>query len=177
MPERALVDSLQAKVFEAIERTKHLVSLVPPNLLFWKPQVPNKPSVPTDVAHLLGHLLDCLAGFCAAFHAAFEELADLNDLRSIPVNQSCEVEDAIAKITVFAAAIQRGFRHCKDADLSRKIKTAFVPEGEILLTILLGNLEHLMNHKYQLFFYLKLAGIPVGTRDLYRWRGDSEATC
>ncbi|HEV3038281.1 MAG TPA: hypothetical protein VHA33_10940 [Candidatus Angelobacter sp.] len=39
------------------------------------------------------------------------------------------------------------------------------------MTILLGNLEHLMNHKYQLFFYLKLLGIPAGTQDLYKLRG------
>jgi hypothetical protein len=47
----------------------------------------------------------------------------------------------------------------------------FVPEGEPLLTILLGNLEHLVNHKYQLFFHLKLAGVPVTSRDIYKWRG------
>jgi hypothetical protein len=28
-----------------------------------------------------------------------------------------------------------------------------------------------MNHKYQLFFYLKLAGLPVSSRDIYKWRG------
>ncbi len=40
------------------------------------------------------------------------------------------------------------------------------------MTLLLGNLEHLLNHKYQLFFYLKLLGVPVNSSDLYRFRGD-----
>jgi hypothetical protein len=40
------------------------------------------------------------------------------------------------------------------------VPSVFVPEGEQLATLLLGNLEHLINHKYQLFFYLKLLGIP-----------------
>jgi hypothetical protein len=39
------------------------------------------------------------------------------------------------------------------------------------MTLLLGNLEHLVNHKYQLFFYLKMLGVPLGTPDLYRLRG------
>jgi len=34
----------------------------------------------------------------------------------------------------------------------------------------LANLEHLMNHKYQLFIYLKLLGVVVRTGDLYRTR-------
>jgi hypothetical protein len=51
------------------------------------------------------------------------------------------------------------------------VPTVFVPGGEALMTILLGNLEHLINHKYQLFFYLKMLGVPVGTGDLYRLRG------
>jgi hypothetical protein len=33
---------------------------------------------------------------------------------------------------------------------------------------LLANLEHFINHKYQLFFYLKLLGVSVDTRDLYK---------
>ena len=51
------------------------------------------------------------------------------------------------------------------------IPTVFVPEGEALLTLLLGNLEHFINHKYQLFAYLKMLGVPLGSRDLYVWRG------
>jgi len=42
---------------------------------------------------------------------------------------------------------------------------------EALLTLLLGNLEHFINHQYQLFAYLKMLGVPLGTRDLYVWRG------
>jgi hypothetical protein len=45
------------------------------------------------------------------------------------------------------------------------------PEGEALLTLLLGNLERFINHTYQLFAYLKMLGVPLGTRDLYVWRG------
>lgn len=66
--------------------------------------------------------------------------------------------------------IREGFALLKDDDLARLIPTVFVPDGEPLITILLGNLEHFINHKYQLFFYLKLLGVEVTTSDLYRIR-------
>ena len=53
------------------------------------------------------------------------------------------------------------------------LKTVFTTES--VLTLLLGNLEHLVNHKYQLFVYLKLLGVPVATGDIYCWRGSTEA--
>jgi hypothetical protein len=34
----------------------------------------------------------------------------------------------------------------------------------------LWNPEHLINHKHQLFTYLKILGIGVTSRDLYRFR-------
>ena len=176
MPERAIVNSVELKVLETIERTEHLVSLVPASCLEWRPELPPSVQAGSDVGHLLGHLLDCLAGFCAAFHAAFPaELADLDELRSLPVNQFSSAEEARTKMRGYTAAIQRGFRCCSDVELARSIQTVFVPEGETLMTILLGNLEHLINHKYQLFLYLKLAGLPVSSRDIYRWRGQLES--
>jgi hypothetical protein len=170
--ERVLVLSVQDKILETIERTDHLVSLVPADKLKWRLEVPANRPPASDLGHLMGHLLDCMAGFCAAFHAAFpSDLADFLEFRSMPVNQSCSPEEAKASIKLYAGLIERGFGGCTDADLARKIPTVFVPEGETLLTILLGNLEHLLNHKYQLFFHLKLAGLALTSRDIYKWRG------
>ena len=175
MADRVIVDLLAAKVEEAIERTEHLISLTPGSLLGWHPALSNGEIQASDLGHLLGHLLDCTAGFCACFHAAFPvELADFASLRSFRVNQFCTSEETGSYLAIYGKHIERGFLRCTDSDLSRLLKTVFVPEGEALLTLLLGNLEHLLNHKYQLFFYLKLAGIRVGTEDLYRLRGSSE---
>jgi len=172
---RQTVEALRGKVFETIDRTKHLVSLVPTDRLEWGPGLPNGGLQSNDLGHLLGHLLDCLAGFCAALRAAFPgELSTFDELRSIPVNQFCCPDEAARKIELYAQHIDRGFQRCTDADLCRRIQTVFVPEGEALLTILLGNLEHLINHKYQLFFYLKLMGLRLTTPDLYVLRGASE---
>ena len=54
------------------------------------------------------------------------------------------------------------------------VPTVFVLAGESILTLLLGNLEHLINHKHQLFTYLKLMGIGVDSGDLYQFRGGVE---
>jgi hypothetical protein len=42
----------------------------------------------------------------------------------------------------------------------------------LLLTLLLGNLEHLMNHKHELFTCLKQTGVEANSSDLYRFRGE-----
>ena len=174
VPERAMTVALEQKVRETMERTDHLVSLVPVNRLEWHPELLSGLPPASDLGHLLGHLLDGMSGFCAAFYAAFPaELPDFVELRSMSVNQSCSPEKTRTNIALYAGRIERGFHCCADADLSRRIPTVFVPQGETLLTILLGNLEHLINHKYQLFFYLKLAGLSLDSRDIYVWRGVS----
>ena len=174
MSGRDNLKSLENKVWETIERTDHLVGLVPVDHLTWRPELPHEQPAASDLGHLLGHLLDCLAGFCAALGAAYpSELADFATLRSLRVNHSCLPEDARKQMKIYADHIHRGFQQSTDADLARRIPTVFVPEGETLLSLLLGNLEHLINHKYQLFFYLKLAGVAVNSEDLYAWRGVS----
>ena len=164
-----LCSAVWAKIEEQIERAGHLTRIVPSDRSDWAPPIPG--AWPAGV--LLGHLLDCLAGFCAVLQAATPgELAHFSRLRELPVNQPCSPEDAAGRIAVYREHIEGGFGCLSDADLSRRLPTVFVPEGEPLLTLLLGNLEHLINHKYQLFTYLKLLGAPVETRDLYRFRGE-----
>jgi DinB superfamily len=171
---RPIVESIRLKLREQIERTEHLIRLVPSDKIGWDPRLPQGS---TDVGHLLGHLLDCMAGFCAVFHAAFpQQLGDFSELQSLPVNHFCRPEEALSRIREYAAHIGQGFDLCTDNDLPQVVPSVFVPQGEPLATLLLGNLEHLINHKYQLFFYLKLLGIPVTTRDIYRWRGTPAST-
>ena len=155
-----------AKIDEQIDRTLHLIALIPPEKTEWRPD-----SKASRICDLLGHLLECLAGFCATLYAANpERLAHFEKLRELPVNHCCGSEEALARIHHYSVHIKQGFDLLDESDLRRRIKTAFVPEGESLLTLLLGNLEHLINHKYQLFFYLKLLDIPVATSDLYVFR-------
>jgi hypothetical protein len=155
-----------SKLEEQIERAEHLITLIPPDKLEWKPQ-----SGSLRVCDLLGHLLECLAGFCATLYSAdSSHLAHLERLRELPVNHCCEIEEARERVRGYAMHIKESFAVLSDDDLARRVPTVFVPEGEAVITILLGNLEHFINHKFQLFFYLKLLEVGVSTNDLYRIR-------
>jgi hypothetical protein len=171
MTGRSVTDSLEKKVLATIERTEHLVSVIPEARLDWRPEMSGQSAPTSDAGLLLGHLLDCMAGFCAAFYAAFpDELENLAELKSATVNHFCGPEEWRKRVRVYRQAIEHSFLVCNDQDLARPVKTIFNPEGESLATLLLSNLEHLLNHKYQLFFYLKLMSVPVGTEDLYDLR-------
>ena len=160
------------KVREQIELTRKLVARVPRDQLEWRP-------VPDSFRNcdLLGHLLETLSGFCAALFAVYpHELSDFARLRDLPVNHCCSIEEATRRLREYQEFIAEGFALLTTADLTRRVPTLFTPDGEAVLTILLGNLEHLINHKHQLFIYLKLLGIPVSSRDLYRFRDPHEPT-
>lgn len=155
MPDAPLCRALLDKISEQIERTSHLIGLVPEGRLDWAPQ----PDAWTT-RELARHLLDCISGFCAVLVAAEpQRLAHFAKLREMP-----------GSIEIFRAHIVEGFVLLTDADLARRVPTVFVAQGESILTLLLGNLEHLINHKHQLFTYLKQMGVPVATPDLYRFR-------
>jgi hypothetical protein len=156
MPENALCSALLDKVLEQIERTSHLIGLIPESQVEWAPG----PGA-WSTAELCAHLLECMAGFCAVLVAAEpQRLAHFERLRGHPA----------PGIAIYRSHIQEGFALLTDADLARQIPTVFVARGELLLTLLLGNLEHLINHKHQLFTHLRQMGVPVATPDLYEFR-------
>ena len=162
-----------SKLREQVDRTEHLLGLIPPDQLDWIPELPpGSVRPPLRLSEVLGHLLECLAGVCAALHAVDpQRLAHFARLREKPVNHRCGIEEARERIREYMDHIEEGFALVTADDLARRIPTVFVPEGEAVLTVLLSNLEHLINHKHQLFFYLKMLGVPVGSRDLYCFRG------
>jgi uncharacterized damage-inducible protein DinB len=162
-----LTGELAAKIGEQIERSVHLIGFVPEENLAWVPPIGGAWSF----GQLLGHMLDCMAGFCAVLYAAHpERLAHFTELQSLPVNNNCHPWEALERIDRYQSYLDEGFTALLDCDLGRRLTTVFVPQGETVLTLLLGNLEHLINHKHQLFMYLKLAGIDVRTPDLYQFR-------
>jgi hypothetical protein len=155
------------KIHEQIERTDHLIGIVSPEQMGWAPDIPGT----WRTAVVMSHLLECLSGFCAVLVAVHPNKLGhfhrLRDLRGIPLLAATEARDRLA---VYLKHIDEGFAVLEDGDLAKRIPTVFVKGGEPTLMLLLGNLEHLINHKHQLFMYLKLAGASVTSEDLYRFR-------
>lgn len=166
-----LASLLRAKVVEQAECVQHLLSLVPEGSGSWRPMpVEGRPLM--RLGELVLHFEECLAGFCAALHAAFpDRLAHFQRLREGAGSRTEPIENVRLRLAEYVRHVDEGFRLLDDADLARTLPTMFVPEGQALFTILLGNLEHLVHHKHQLFVYLRLRGADVGTKDLYRLPG------
>ncbi len=169
-----LTELILAKLDEQIKILTAIVKQVPAGRSSWTPELPLA-SFPErrSLGAVLGHLLQCLAGFVAVLYAAHPEHLDhFLKLKERPVNHTCEPDEALHRIEEYRRSIRAGFLLLDDSDLARIIPTVFVPEGESVLTLLLGNLEHLANHKHELFFYVKLLGVPLTSRHLYLFRGE-----
>ncbi len=156
------------KTEDQINRVAHLISLIPEVRMDWTPPTLKGFSSGT----LLGHLMECLAGFCAVLHASSpDRLNHFLDLKHHTVNEPYNPTEVLTRLQVYRDHIRQGFAAVRDVDLGRKIPTVFVPDGEPLLSLLLINFEHLASHKYQLFIYLRMLGLQVGSEDLYHFSG------
>src|SRR5580692_11101021 len=113
---RPLCVSLLLKIQEQIDRTVHLIQLLPLGQQKGTAEAPGA----WPVEMLLGHLLDCLAGFCAVLAAAEpQRLAHFSELRNLPVNHACSRGDAASRISLYRARIDEALALLEDADLGR----------------------------------------------------------
>lgn len=160
--------AIHEKVGEQIERIDHLLQRLPALPGDWVPDIPGA----QPISWLLDHLVDSVDGFCAVLYAVYpEQLAHLLALRDTGMPHALDPAGTRTRLQTHARQLDEGFLLLTDAALTRRIPTVFVPAGETVATLLLGNLEHLISHKYQLFLYAKMAGAQVNTPDLYRFRG------
>src|SRR5580693_4083571 len=112
---RVLCGSLLAKIDEQIERAAHLAGLLPEDRLERPLDAPGS----WTAGDLLGHLLDCTAGFCAALYAAEpQRLAHFQQLRELPVNLSISPREFGARLEAYRARIAEGFAPLDDASLA-----------------------------------------------------------
>ena len=151
---------LFARIDEDFALVEEMLALLPAGSEGWRPAWPG--DAPFTVAELAAHLAESFGGVCACF----ARLLNLRQVETVglSVRESGEV------MTAYRAQVREAFELMEDADLVRVIPTYFVPEGEPFLAVLLTNWKHVNHHAHQLFVYLKLLGVPVGTRHLYRFR-------
>src|SRR5438094_8556833 len=94
---------LLEKLREQVERTDHLISLIPADAADWHPNLSSRDdSNYFRLNVLFFHLTECLAGFCAAVYAANKDLlAHFAKLREVRTNHSCRPEEAEALLATY----------------------------------------------------------------------------
>lgn len=165
--DRAAAALLAARILEDAELIGKLLALVPAGHDDWAP--PGTGMFP--VGHLVAHIVESISGVCACLYKLHpERLAHFEALAARTANLSrMSPAAAAALLADCRLAAGEGFALVADADLPRRLPTVFSPAGQPFAAVLLVNWKHLLHHGYQLFFYLKLLGVPVGTRHLYRF--------
>lgn len=149
---------------EAIYRpSAKLISLAPAGKLDWKPAQGDSMSL----GQLLHHLSTCPGGFVMAVNNAFPPSDTFQKFIQEDLKNSKTPE-------VAGRELSRGWDEAKAALLgvsaaAFQAQMVAVPWGPPmpLWRTCLSMAEHWVNHKYQLFFYLKLLGQPVNTMTLY----------
>jgi hypothetical protein len=162
--------ALLEKILEQLDLTGDLLARLPQDALDWTPQVAPGVRPLWSARQLLPHLVESVEGFLAVLlRLRPAEMADVECYRGMPLPGT--PGEVSARLVEHRHEIVAGFSLLTAADLATIVPTVFVHAGEPALTLMLGNLEHLVNHKQQLFTLLRLMGVAVGTGDLYRMRG------
>ncbi|MDX9754493.1 MAG: DinB family protein [bacterium] len=163
---------LKHELEAAYTATEGLVQLVRDSELDWKPAAENNwMTVGQLLHHLTTSTAACFKGFITGdwgmpkdVDAACEGLPPAS---AMPTVSNCaEALQWLQKDKEEAFAL---LAQTSEDDLnSRQVKAPWDPvTAKILGHFLLDMVNHLQQHKYQLFYYLKLQGKPVNTFTLY----------
>ena len=158
-----MMDVLAGRLDEDLSLVEELLAMVPEGADDWRPDWPGER--PFSVAELAAHLVESAGGLCACF----ARLHPSQGLRKVEEYGRTPAE-SLAGLSAYRRQLQSAGAETRDTDLGRVIPTYFVPAGEPFLAVLLTNWKHFNHHAYQLFIYLKLLGVGVSTRHLYRFR-------
>lgn len=148
---------------ESIYRpTAKLISMAPAGKLDWKPA-----QDAMSLGQLLHHVSTCPGGLVMAANNAFPPSdafqkfvqEDLKNTKT-PEIAGRELSRGWDEAKAALAGVSPGDFH------GRMVNVPWGPAMPMWRTCL-GMAEHWVNHKYQLFFYLKLLGQPVNTMTLY----------
>jgi uncharacterized damage-inducible protein DinB len=166
---------LKNEIQSVYRTTEGLVTLVEDRSLAWKPSTGSNWMT---TGQLLNHITQaCGTGF-RGFVAGDWGLPEGMDFGDLPPEEQLPPAEKLPAIASVAEA-QRLLREdqqlalemlaaCGDAELANKIAPAPWDARQLVLGHrLLQMVDHLKQHKGQLFYYLKLQGKPVNTGDLW----------
>jgi uncharacterized damage-inducible protein DinB len=163
--ERVTRDEFYECVMDAYRPAKALIGMAPADKLEWRPG-PNFMSVGQVICHLvdgMGGDLRCL--FTGEWPTtSMEQMAEMMKLENRP---SCGVAEALNKLENDKAVLREFLDGISEEDFAHKpVSTPWGMQGK-MEPMSIAFLGHFLNHKMQLFIYLKLLGLPVDTGTLY----------
>ncbi len=143
--------------------TAKLISMAPAGKLDWKPAKGDY----MNLGQLLHHLSTCPGAFVAAVNNAFPPADAFQKFVREDLKNTKTPEVAGREVSRGWDEAKAALTGVSPADFQARMVA--VPWGSPmpLWRTCLGMAEHWVNHKYQLFFYLKLLGEPVNTMTLY----------
>lgn len=163
--ENPRVHSLAERVDDQLDRLIHLAEIIPEG---WQAKVPPLPieTFPDQrtLGELLVHLTESLDGLCGTLY----NVDPTRFVRLLELRQDGPREQS-SRFRLYRVALAQAFESLNDEDLAVNVRSPFRKEGETVLARVLVNLEHIINHKHELFIALKLLGLNLGTADLYRF--------
>ncbi len=143
--------------------TVKLISLAPASKLDWAPAKENY----MTLGQLLHHLAMCPGTFVGAVNDAFPPPESFQKFIQEDLKNTKTPEAARREASRGWEEAKAALSGVRDADFHTRMIT--VPWGPPmpLWRVCLSMADHWANHKYQLFFYLKLLGQSVNTMTLY----------
>ena len=165
---------LKVETESAYAVTEKLMAMVEEKTLGWKPATGSNWMT---TGQLLKHLVEscgvCFRGF---IKGEWPEVVD--NVRDLPPEAQLPPAEMLPAVTSLDEAVRLLHRdkqlavemlsRCSEEELAGKPAPApWDPTGVVLGRRLLQMVEHMKQHKSQLFYYLKLQGKPVNTADLW----------
>ena len=160
---------LKAEIHSAYTVTGELLAMVDGDRLEWKPSTGSNWMT---VGQLLQHLTESCGAPCRAFVTGDWGLPEGADVSAIPPAEQLPAIGSVAEakrlIEADRQAALDALAATSEEDLAHKPAPApWDPTPMVLGRRLLQMVDHLKQHKGQLFYYLKLQGKPVSTANLW----------
>lgn len=169
---RALTEVLARRFAEDLALVEEMLALVEEDREEWRPDWPPSAEgqLPFTVRELAGHLVMAWGGVLGCLKKLHPEA--LGHWVEWEGGEGLTVAAARRRLEEGGQMAAEGWALVRDEELGRMVGTYFRPEGEAWLEIVLKNGKHWNHHGHQLFVYLKLMGVRVGSRELYRFAGE-----
>jgi hypothetical protein len=147
----------------AFRPAENMLKMISPDKLDYRP-APNFMSIGQLICHLGDGIGTELRMVINNSFPKAEEMSGPPELAKFP---TCTVEEALSKLEKDKTTLLEILAGITEEEFATKIVS--VPWGwtSNLERMALDFREHFVNHKMQLFTYLKLLGLPVNTQTLY----------